>query len=125
MADPNNNRGQRSKTCDVIGCEKKGRVLANLGGIPICYCPTHRKKYGERIINALINSVFNYKLTNFLSDVKKDIFMSKDFLSEESAKKIKAYILTKTKELEELEAYAEKNDIKGIVEDLNDIPDTE
>lgn len=51
--------------------------------------------------------------------------MSKDFLSEESAKKIKAYILTKTKELEELEAYAEKNDIKGIVEDLNDIPDTE
>ena len=118
MSDQNDSRGQRSRLCDVVGCEAKGRILANLGGMPISYCPKHRKKYGERIINALVNSVFNYKLSNFLSNVKTDIFMSDDFLSEESSKKIKDYIITKTSELEDLLKYAEDNDIDGPVEEL-------
>jgi hypothetical protein len=111
-------RGQRSKTCDIIGCEEKGRILATLGGtIEIAYCPKHRKKYGERIINALINSCFNYKLTNFLTEVKTDIFMGSNILSEESAIKLKAYIIDKTVELEKVLDYAEKNDITEPVDE--------
>lgn len=109
------NKGQRSKTCDIIGCEERGRILARLNNdIEIAYCPKHRKKYGERIINALINSCFNYKLTNFLSEVKSDIFFGSDILSDESAEKLKNYIIIKTKDLEEVLEYAEKNNIKKL-----------
>ncbi len=105
-------RGQRSKICDIIGCGQKGRVLARLGGeIEIAYCPKHRKKYGERIINALINSCFNYKLTNFLSEVKTDIFFGSDILSEDSSIKLKQYILDKTGELEAVLQYSIDNEI--------------
>lgn len=106
------NRGQRSKTCDVTGCNEKGRVLARIGGkIEIAYCPKHRKKYGERIINALINSKFNYKLTNFLAGVKTKIFWEEGILDEGSAQRLKEYILKKTDELEELVEYAEDNEV--------------
>lgn len=103
-------RGQRSKTCDMIGCEEKGRILAHMGNIDIAYCPTHRKKYGERIINALINSRFNFKLTNFLSGVKKDIFMSDNMFCEECASKLKTYVIDKSDELDNIIEYQEEND---------------
>ncbi len=117
MVDPS--RGQRSKQCNVVGCEDYGRVLAKLGGIEIVYCPKHRKKYGERIINALINSVFNYKLTNFLTEVKTEIFMNDNFLCEACGSKMKTYILDKTAQMESIVEYAETNDIQNMnVDDL-------
>jgi len=111
-------KGQRSKICDIVGCEEKGRVLAKLSdNIEIAYCPKHRKRYGERIINALINSCFNYKLTNFLIEVRSDIFMGSNILSEDSAKNLKNYVLEKTVELENLLEYAKNNDIKNLPKD--------
>jgi len=110
-------RGQRSKKCDMVGCEEQGRVLARMGTIEIAYCPRHRKKYGERIINALINSRFNYKLTNFLSDVKTNVFMSDEMFCEHCGSKLKTYILDKTSELEEILEFQEENDAQ-FAEDL-------
>ena len=102
--------GQRSKTCDISGCNEKGRVLATLGGIDIAYCPKHRKRYGERIIDALINSRFNYKLTNFLTEVKTEIFMNDDFFCEACGSKLKYYIISKTEELEAILKFQYEND---------------
>ncbi len=114
----NEKRGQRCRTCNIKGCDKKGRVLANLGGIEIAYCPEHRKKYGERIVNALINALFNFKLTNYLADVKAKIFMSPDFFCESCGQKLKDYIIDKTEELEKIIDYAEENDAHVAPEDL-------
>ncbi len=112
-------RGQRSETCDIIGCEEKGRKLANFGGvIPICYCPRHRKKYGERILTALVNSMFNYRLSNFLTNVKKDIFWKSGVISEETAVKLKEYVISKTVELEALEEFAGDNEVEVSEDDL-------
>ena len=111
-------RGQRSKECDITGCNNKGRILAKLGDIPIGYCPYHRKRYGERIINALINSLFNYKLSNFLSNVKADIFMNKDFLCQGCSEKLKQYIINKTEKLDGIIEFQEKNDAKFDEEKL-------
>jgi hypothetical protein len=108
--------GQRSKVCDINGCQNKGRILAKLGGIEIAYCPEHRKKYGERIINALINSCFNFKLTNFLTEIKTEIFMGDNIFCMECNQKLKDYIIEKTEELENMLIYAEENDAK-IAED--------
>ncbi len=112
-------RGQRSKECDIIGCTKKGRILANLSGIEIAYCPTHRKKYGERVIDALINSVFNHKLSRFLTEIKTEVFFGSDFFCDNCAKKVKDLILEKTEDLEGLIEYADKNNIDG--NDKNEI----
>ena len=114
------NRGQRSKTCDIINCTNKGRVLANIGGVEIAYCPMHRKKYGERIINALINSCFNYKLTNFLAEIKTEIFFGSEILDEACGSRLKNYILTKTTELELITEYAEDNEIKNFDLDMKE-----
>jgi len=103
-------RGQRSKLCDMIGCEDHGRILAKMGTIEISYCPKHRKKYGERIVNALINARFNFKLTNFLSGVKKDIFMSDSMFCEECASKVKSYVVEKSSELDAILEFQEEND---------------
>ena len=102
--------GQRSKQCDIVNCKEMGRILARMGTIEIAYCPKHRKKYGERIIDALINSRFNYMLTNFLSEVKGDIFMSDDFLCPQCSQKMKDYVIAKTVELEKIIDYAEENE---------------
>ncbi len=116
-----NSKGQRYKTCDIIGCEEQGRVLAKLGHIDIAYCPKHRKKYGERIIDALINSKFNYKLTNFLSEIKGDVFFSDDMFCEECSLKLKNYFISKTAEMEKLLEYAEENDITSTKDVKNDL----
>ena len=111
-------RGQRSKKCDISNCPDMGRVLARMGKTEIAYCPKHRKLYGERIVNALINSVFNYRLTNFLSSVKVRIFLSDDFLCPICATKMKTFIIEKTEELEKLEDYHEENEIKEGLDEL-------
>lgn len=103
-------KGQRYKDCDFPDCPEKGRVLARMSGIEIAYCPTHRKKYGERIVSALINSRFNYKLSNFLTEVRTKIFMSDDILSEESGSKLKAYVIQKSVELDEILKWADENE---------------
>lgn len=108
-------KGQRKKKCDINGCEKYGRSLATMGDIEIAYCPYHRKKYGERIINALINSLFNYKLSNFLLSVKTDIFMDDVFLCDECKVKLKKYIISKTEEMEETLKYQKDNDANTII----------
>lgn len=105
-------RGQRREKCQIVGCEEYGRTLAKIGGVDIVYCPKHRKKYGERIINALINSCFNYKLTNFLSEIKTDIFFGSDILDEACGSRLKNYIHIKTSELENILEFADKNDIE-------------
>ena len=112
-----NTRGQRSKNCDMAGCEEQGRILAKMGGIDIAYCPKHRKKYGERIVNALINARFNYKLTNFLSDVKSNVFMSDDMFCEQCGSNLKKYIISKSSELENILEYQEVNEA-GFEENL-------
>jgi len=109
-------KGQRSKPCDIVGCDKNGRVLAKLGGIEISYCPVHRKKYGERIINALINARFNYKLTNFLTEVKTEIFMNDEFFCEACGSNLKNYIISKTNELEAIVKFQEDNNASYNVE---------
>lgn len=106
-----NLRGQRTKKCDIIGCQEMGRILATLGGIEISYCAKHRKKYGERIIDAMINSLFNYKLTNFLTSVKKEIFFNKECLCKDCGIKLSSYIIEKTTELENILDFAEENEI--------------
>lgn len=111
-------RGQRAHKCDIVGCNEFGRTLARLGGLPIYYCPKHRKKYGERIINAMINSLFNHKLSQFMIEVKQDIFFNKeDLLCEECATKVNDYIKNKTIELDKILDYAEENEMKIIDED--------
>lgn len=107
-------RGQRAKKCDYLGCNEYGRTLATLGGNEIAYCPKHRKKYGERIINALINSSFNYKLTNFLTEVKTEIFFGSNLLGIECGSNVRSYILNKTEELDSILDYAETNEIKNF-----------
>ena len=109
-------KGQRGKECDVSNCTEHGRILAKLGTIDIAYCPRHRKKYGERIINALINSRFNYKLSNFLSVFKKDIFMNDEMFCDECGNKLKSYIISKTEELENILEFQEENDAKFEVD---------
>ena len=101
---------QRYKECEFPGCIQKGRILARMGKTELAYCPKHRKKYGERIINALINSRFNYKLSRFLTEIKTDIFMGGDVLSVESGSKLKSYILNKSVELDNLIRWGEEND---------------
>jgi len=107
------NKGQRSQVCNARGCTEQGRILAHLGGTPISYCPKHRKKYGERIVNALINSLFNFKLTNFLQIVKLDLFQRNDFFCVECSEKLREYVINKTNELEDLLEFQDKNEAKA------------
>jgi len=110
--------GQRTHKCDVAGCQEFGRTLAKLGGIPIYYCPKHRKRYGERIVNALVNSLFNYKLSNYMAEVKHDIFFDKEhLLCEDCAKRVNEYILNKTSELDSIIEYATKNEMEQVDEE--------
>ena len=65
---------QTKKPCQAIGCPKGGRTIGKLGDIELNYCGHHRKS-GERVLNYLINSVFRYKLTDFLKETKSELFM--------------------------------------------------
>lgn len=102
--------GQKYKVCDITGCNEMGRVIARLGSIEIAYCGHHRKKYGERIINALVNAKFNYRLSKFMSPVKHDLIINNVELCDECAKKEADYIKTKVLELEKLEKEFQENE---------------
>ena len=105
-------KGQIYADCCFRDCKKKGRVLARLGNINIAYCGSHRKKYGERVLNALINARFNGKLARFLSVIKHDLFLNYNcHLCEECRKKEADYIKTKVEELYELEVEAERHNL--------------
>ena len=105
-------KGQKYATCSIVGCKDHGRIVARLGSIEICYCAHHRKKYGERVINALINAKFNFRLSRFMNDARKDLFMNyNSHLSEESKKAEAKYIKSK---IEELKALEEEADRQGI-----------
>lgn len=102
-------KGQAYATCCFHGCKNKGRVLARLNNVEIAYCAYHRKKYGERVLNALVNARFNGKLSRFLSDVKEHMFMNThSHLCESCQKKELAYINSKIEELAALEEEADK-----------------
>ncbi len=108
-------KGQKWEKCNIVGCDELGRVLARLGTVEIVYCARHRKKYGERVINALINARFNYKLTNFLSSIKQDLFMNPNsHLCDICRGKEKVYINSKTEELRDLMNMAEEHDITEL-----------
>ena len=101
-------KGQTYANCCFHGCPEKGRVLARLGTVEIAYCAFHRKKYGERVLNALVNARFNGKLARFLSDVKEHMFMnSTSHLCDECKKKELDYIKSKISDLEALEHEAD------------------
>jgi len=95
--------GQRRYECSISECGERGRLLANLGSIQITYCPKHRS-YGERVINFLIDSTYRFKLTNFLQENKKELFMDNiPKLSDESYDTLGSYARTMVEKLEELE----------------------
>jgi len=76
-----------------------------------CACPEHRK-YGERVMNFFIDSVTRFKLSDFLSESKKDIFM-KDYpeLCDSCKEKLWKYMddkLSRTNIVEELQNVAGK-----------------
>jgi len=102
-------KGQTYAQCCFSGCTKQGRVLARLGTLEISYCAFHRKKYGERVLNALVNARFNGKLSKFLTDIKAHMFVNThSHLCEDCKKKEIEYIQSKISELAILEEEAEK-----------------
>lgn len=103
MSEDKRANSQSYHTCDIVGCERKGRMLAKLGGRPIYYCGEHRKKYGERVIDALIDSMCNHKLSNFVSDIKTTVTINDEILSTESGSRLSVYIENKINELNEIE----------------------
>lgn len=97
-------KGQSYAQCCFHGCTSKGRILARLNSVEIAYCALHRKKYGERVLNALVNARFNGKLSNFLSDVKTHMFVNTNsHLCESCQEKELNYIKSKIAALAELE----------------------
>lgn len=99
---------QTSKPCTIHDCDKGGRVLARLGSVELTYCGHHRK-YGERVINFLVNSVFRNELTDFLSETKQDLFMDNlPRLSDESYTKLGSYVDTMIHKLDKIEEWDEK-----------------
>ena len=105
---------QRYLPCQITGCKEYGRAVATLGGKKIAYCAPHRKKYGERIINALINSLLNYKLSNYLTEVKSDVFTNDKLeLCECCNEKFTDYFKNAVNKFKEIQDWAEENEADG------------
>jgi len=105
-------KGQTYAQCCFHGCEKKGRILARIGKIEVAYCAYHRKRYGERVLNALVNARFNGRLSKFMSDVKHNMFLNvNSHLCETCAEKEIQYIETKMAELKSLEDEATRHNL--------------
>lgn len=100
---------QTKRECLIVGCDKGGRVLARMGkNIELTYCGHHRK-YGERVVNFLVSSAYNYKLKNLLKESKDDLFMNNmPELSEDSYKKLAEYTTKMIDKLDEVEEWHEK-----------------
>lgn len=105
--DPNLSLAQTKYPCLV--CKQGGRIIGHMGDIELTYCGHHRK-YGERVLNFLINSIFHYKLSEFLKDTKEDIFMKNmPRLSDEDYKLLAEYVNTKIEELDEIQKWHKKS----------------
>lgn len=112
-------KGQAYADCCFHGCTSKGRVLARLGTVEIAYCAFHRKKYGERVLNALVNARFNGKLSRFLSDIKEHMFVNTHSHLCDKCKQAEIdYIKSKAEALAELEEEADKYNLNQ--ENLDD-----
>lgn len=97
---------QTNKPCMI--CGGGGRTIGKLGNTSLNYCGYHRK-YGERVLNFLINSVYGYKLTEFLKDSKQDLFMKNaPELSEPSYERLADYVTQTVHRLEEVQKWHEK-----------------
>ena len=99
-------KAQTSKPCRT--CGKGGRTIGRMGDEELNYCGHHRK-YGERVLNFLINSVFGYRLNEFLNETKSDLFMTNlPKLSDEDYKKLAAYVDEKIVMLDEVKRWHDK-----------------
>lgn len=99
---------QTKKPCQATGCGRGGRVIGRLGGKEVVYCGHHRKN-GERVFNFLINSVFQFKLTDFLKETKHDLFMvNNPELCNECNNRIESYIQSMVSKLDEIQEWHEK-----------------
>lgn len=97
---------QTKKACLVCGAG--GRTVGRMGSIELNYCGHHRK-YAERVLNFLVNSVFRDKLTDFLGETKKDLFMDNlPRLSDESYVLLAAYVDENIHKLDEVKEWHEK-----------------
>ena len=95
---PNLSQSQRSKPCLVCGVG--GRTIGRMGNIELNYCPHHRK-YGERVLNFLIRSVFGEELKKFLKESKDDLFMANNpELCSDCYQKLSTYTNKMIKELD-------------------------
>ena len=98
--------GQSKKPCLV--CKKGGRTVGRLGDIELNYCAHHRK-YGERILNFLVRSVFGDELKAFLKESKDDLFMkNKPCLCDDCNEKIAKYVSTMIYKLDDIKYWHEK-----------------
>lgn len=99
---------QTSKPCLYIGCVKGGRLLGRLGTMELTYCGKHRK-YGERVLNFLINSMLRYKLSNLLRESKQKIFINNEpHFCDECNKKVIAFAKDMVDKVSELEKDQER-----------------
>jgi hypothetical protein len=97
---------QTKKPCRA--CGKGGRTIGRMGKEELNYCGHHRK-YGERVLNFLINSVFGYKLTEFLNETKQDLFMKNlPTLCDEDYKKLAVYVDEKVLQLDDIKKWKGK-----------------
>jgi hypothetical protein len=99
---------QRSKPCIITGCDIGGRTIGRLGDIELNYCGKHRK-YGERVLNFLIRSVFGEKLKELLKESKDDLFMEHNpELCTECNKKLAVYVSSMVTKLDEAQKWKNK-----------------
>lgn len=99
-------QSQTNKPCLI--CKQGGRTIGRMGDVELNYCGHHRK-YGERVLNFLVNSVFQYKLGAFLNDTKRDLFMNNiPELCPEDYKKLADYVNSKIIALDEVRECYEK-----------------
>jgi len=95
--------GQRKHKCLINNCQEKGRIVARLGDILLTYCPSHRR-YGLRVINYFINQGLRGKLSNFLHETRKNIFITNQpKLSKESYQTLTQYFKERIQQLYEIE----------------------
>ena len=76
-----------------------------MGDKELNYCGHHRK-YGERVLNFRINSVFQYELTKFLNDTKQELFMKNNpELCPHCYEKLAKYVTSKIEDLDEVKRW--------------------
>ena len=94
---------QTKHDCMIKDCIKKGRSIGHLGGLPLNYCAEHRH-YGVRVLDFFIDSLLRYKLTDFLEETRRELFMKNlPKISDNSYKVLSDYVKNMANQLEQLE----------------------